>query len=156
MALSLKNVRHTWYLMRLVSVSLITIIPSDSYLAICWWMRLQIRVTHYMLYLNVGRNNSVGTATRYGLDGPGDRILVGASVSAPVQIRSEAHPASYTKGTGSFPGIKRPRRGVDHPHPSRAEVKYRGELYLYSPSGLLWLVLEWTLTCTWITSPKNS
>jgi hypothetical protein len=27
----------------------------------------------------------------------------------------EAHPASYTMGTGSFPGVKRPRRGVDHP-----------------------------------------
>jgi len=26
-------------------------------------------------------------------------------------------------GTGSFPGVKRPRRGVDHPPLSRAEVK---------------------------------
>ena len=25
-----------------------------------------------------------------------------------------AYPASYTMGTGSFPGLKRPGRGVDH------------------------------------------
>jgi hypothetical protein len=37
-----------------------------------------------------------------------------------------------TMGTGSFPGIKRPGRGVDHPPPSSAEVKERVELYLYS------------------------
>jgi hypothetical protein len=37
-------------------------------------------------------------------------------------------------GTGSFPGVKWPERGVDHPS-SSAEVKERVELYLYSPSG---------------------
>jgi hypothetical protein len=34
----------------------------------------------------------------------------------------------------SFPGVKRPERGVNHPSPSSAEVKERAELYLYSPS----------------------
>jgi len=48
---------------------------------------------------------------------------------------SEAPPASYTMGTGSFPGVKRPGRGVDHPPPSSAEVNERVVLYLYSPSG---------------------
>ena len=38
-------------------------------------------------------------------------------------------------GTGSFPGVKRPERGVGHPLPSSAEVKERVELYLYSPLG---------------------
>jgi hypothetical protein len=33
------------------------------------------------------------------------------------------HPASYTMGTGSFPGVKRPGRGADHPPPSSTEVK---------------------------------
>jgi len=33
---------------------------------------------------------------------------------------------------GSFPGLKRPVRGVDHPPPSSAEVKETIELYLYS------------------------
>jgi len=39
----------------------------------------------------------------------GDRIPVGARFSAPVQTASEAHPASYTMGIGSFPLVKRPR-----------------------------------------------
>jgi hypothetical protein len=30
---------------------------------------------------------------------------------------------SCTMGTGSFPGVKRPGRGADHPPPSSAEVK---------------------------------
>jgi hypothetical protein len=45
----------------------------------------------------------------------GDRIPVGARFSAPTQADPGAHPASYTMGTGSFPGVKRPDRGVDHP-----------------------------------------
>jgi len=44
-------------------------------------------------------------------------------------------------GVGSFPGLKRPGRGVDHPPPSSAEVKERVELYLYSPSGPSWPVI---------------
>jgi len=40
-----------------------------------------------------------------------------------------------------FPGVKRPGRGVDHPPPSSAEVKEKGELYLYSPSGASWPVI---------------
>jgi hypothetical protein len=41
-------------------------------------------------------------------------------------------------GIGSLPGVKWPRRGVDHPPSSSAEVKERVELYLYSP---LWAFL---------------
>jgi hypothetical protein len=59
----------------------------------------------------------------------------GARFSAPVQTGPGAHPASYTLGTGSFPEVKRPGRGVDHPTPLSAEVKERVELYLYSNSG---------------------
>jgi hypothetical protein len=43
------------------------------------------------------------------------------------------HPASCTMGTGSFPGVKRPELGVDHPSPSSAEVLNWVELYLYPP-----------------------
>jgi hypothetical protein len=63
----------------------------------------------------IGRDSSVGVATGYGLDGPGVRISVGKRFSAPVQTGPGAHPVSYTMGTGSFSGVKRPERGVDHP-----------------------------------------
>jgi hypothetical protein len=69
----------------------------------------------------------------------------GSKFSAPVQTDSGVHPAFYTVGTGSFPGVKRPGRGVDHPLPSSAEVKERVELYLYSPSGHSWPVLGLTV-----------
>jgi len=39
-------------------------------------------------------------------------------------------------GTESFPGVKQPGRGADHPPPSSAEVKERVELYLSPPLGL--------------------
>jgi len=66
-----------------------------------------------------------------------DRIPVGVRFSAPVQTSSEAHPASYIMGNGSFLGVKWPGHGVDLPLPPNAEVKERAELYLYSSSGPL-------------------
>ena len=69
-----------------------------------------------------------------------------ARFSAPVQTGPGAHPASYTMGTGSFPGVKRSERGVDHPPISSAEVEGRVELYHYSPSGPSWPVLGRTLS----------
>jgi len=47
--------------------------------------------------------------------------------------------------TGSFMGVKRPGRGVDHRPPSSADVKERVELYLYTTSGPSWPVLGWPL-----------
>jgi len=44
-------------------------------------------------------------------------------------------------GTGSFQGLKRLGRDVDHTPPVSTEVKEREELYLYSPSGPLWPIL---------------
>jgi hypothetical protein len=67
----------------------------------------------------------------------GERIPVDARFSAPVQTGPGAHPASCTMGTGSFPGVKRPGCGAEHPPRSSAEVK-RIELYLYSTSGPSW------------------
>jgi hypothetical protein len=43
-------------------------------------------------------------------------------------------------GTGSSPGVKRPGHRDDLPPPSSTEVEGRVELYIYSPSGLLWAV----------------
>jgi hypothetical protein len=65
----------------------------------------------YILYIRllnkyVGRDSSLGIATRYGLDGPGIESRRGAKFSAPVQTGPVAHPASYTMGTGAFTGSK--------------------------------------------------
>jgi len=49
----------------------------------------------------------------------------GARFSACVQTGPGAHLASYTMGTGSYQGVKRPGYGVDHPPSSSAEVKER-------------------------------
>jgi len=38
-------------------------------------------------------------------------------------------------GTISFPGVKPPGLGIDHPPPPSAEVKGKVEPYFYSPSG---------------------
>jgi hypothetical protein len=51
------------------------------------------------------------------------------------------HPSSPTLGPTesnevSLPGVKRPGPGSKHSLPSRAKVKERVELYLYSPLGL--------------------
>jgi len=61
---------------------------------------------------------------------------------APSKKAPGAHPASYTAGSGSFPGIKRTECGVDQPTTSDVEVKESVELYLYSPSGLSWILLR--------------
>ena len=61
---------------------------------------------------------------------------MGAEFCTPVQTVPGAHPASYIMGTGSFQGVKRPRRGVDYPPPFSATVKERVKLYLYARLGL--------------------
>jgi hypothetical protein len=71
----------------------------------------------------MGRDSSVGIGNCYRLNGTGIVSRWEARFFAPVQTDPEAHTASYTKGTGSFLGVKRPGRDVDHPLPSSAEVK---------------------------------
>ena len=97
-----------------------------------------------------GPDSSVGIATHYGLDGPRIESRWEARFSAPVQTGPGAHPSSCTMGTGSFPGVKRPEHGVDHPPSSSAEAKERVHLYLYSPSGPSCPVTGWNLPLTLI------
>ena len=66
---------------------------------------------------------------------------MGARFSAPLQTGPGSYPASCTMGTGSFPGVKRPGRGADHPPPSKCRGQERVGLYLYSPSGPSWPVI---------------
>jgi hypothetical protein len=88
------------------------------------------RFTCGLLLLFIGEefNSSYSDACRYSdwlrAGRSGDRIPVEARFFAHFQTGSGAHQASCTMGTGSFPGVKRPGRGADHPdHPS-AEVEY--------------------------------
>jgi hypothetical protein len=70
-----------------------------------------------LLHSTMCWDSTITITTCYELDGPGDRIPVGSRYSTPVQTSPGAHPASYTMGTGSFPGEKQPGRCVKHlPH----------------------------------------
>jgi len=93
----------------------------------------------------VGRDSSVGIATRYGSGGPGieshwrrDFPQPSGPALGPTQL-----PVQWVPSLS--PGVKRPGRGVNHPHPSSANVKERLELYLYSPFRSSWSLLWWTL-----------
>jgi len=44
-------------------------------------------------------------------------------------------------GTGSFPEVKQPKRGVHHPPASNAEVKETVDVYLYFPFWPVWPIL---------------
>ena len=133
------------------------VILTDS----CFWPpNRHIRLCSYILCgCFVPMKNFSSTYKNYA--GPGqlsrysDSLLTGRSrhwiplgatrFSAPVQYSPGAHPASYTMGIGSFPGVKRPGRGVDRPSLSCAEVEGRVELYICSSSGTSWPVLGWPL-----------
>ena len=85
----------------------------------------------------MGRDSSVGIATRHGLNGAGIESQWEARFSEPVQTGPGAHSASYTTGTESFPGVKRPGRGVGH-SPTYPAPRLKKE-YSYtstSPLGL--------------------
>jgi len=77
----------------------------------------------YLTFAYFPPDSSVGIATRYGLDGPGIEFRCRRDFFAPVQAGPGVHPASCTKGTGSYPGLKRPGRGVDHPPPFSTKLK---------------------------------
>ena len=89
-----------------------------------------------------GRNSSVGISTRDGLDAPEIESRWGR------YFRPRAHPTSCIRGTGSFPRVKQPERGVDHPLSSSAEFKERVQL----PQFPVWAFMacsrvNFTITC---------
>ena len=55
-------------------------------------------------YVEPGYRSRYGDSLRVGWSG--NQIPVGARFSAPIQTGCEAHPASCTMDTGSFPGVK--------------------------------------------------
>jgi len=74
-----------------------------------------------------------------------DRISVGTRFYAPVRTSPEARPACSRLGIGCLFGSKTDEAWRWSSTPSRAEVRGRVELYLYSPSGPSWSILTWIL-----------
>jgi hypothetical protein len=86
-------------------------------------------------WITVNQDSSVSIPTRYRLDGPGIESRC---------RRDFAHPSRPALGSTQppiqwAPGVSRTGCSVDHPPPSRAEVKERVELHTYSPSAPSWL-----------------
>jgi hypothetical protein len=105
------------------------VVTSRSNAVICF---LRMRFTS-MLWIIVGRGSPGGIATRYGrfrdrIPGWGGEIF---------RNRSDRlwcpHSLVHIRYRSSFPGVKRPGRGFDHPVLSSADVKERVELYIYPP-----------------------
>ena len=95
----------------------------------------------------MGRDSSVGIATRYGLDCPGIEFRWGRDFPHP--SRPALGPTQPpVPGTGSFLGVKGQGRGADNPPPSKCRGHERVGLYLYSPSGPSWPVIGRTLVLT--------
>ena len=82
----------------------------------------------------MGRDSSIGIATRYGLEGPGIESWWGGRefphLSRPA-LRPTQPPVQRVPDL--FPGVKRPGRDTDHPPPSSPEIKERVELYFCPP-----------------------
>jgi len=96
----------------------------------------------------VGWDSIVSIVMLLGLDSPGIESQLGARFSTPLQTGPVAYPTSRAIGTVSFPLVKWLEFGVDPPPPSSAEIKGGVELYICSPSGILWPVLGRTLPLT--------
>ena len=94
-----------------------------------------------LLNLWVGWNSVVGITTCYRLDSPGIETQLRRDFLHPSRLAlgPTQHPIRWV------PGVKRPGGGIDHPHPSSAEVKERVKLCLYYTFGPLLPVLGWTL-----------
>jgi hypothetical protein len=87
---------------------------------------------------SVGRDSSVCIATRYGLDGPGIESRWGRDFPHPYRSAAGAYPTFYTMDTGSFPEVRRPGCGVDHP-PHLAPRLKKEDSYTSTPP--LWAFL---------------
>jgi len=93
----------------------------------------------------VSWNSPVGIATCYGLDSSGIKFWWwGGEIFRNWPDWPWGPPSLLYNGYWVIPTGKAARTW-HYPPPSSAEVRERVELYLSSPSGLLWPVLGWTL-----------
>jgi hypothetical protein len=95
-------------------------------------------ICYFSLLSTVGRNSSVGVATRTDWTVLGSN-LGGGEIFHTRVVRSWGPPSLLYRVT--YPRIKRPRRGVQRLLQPCTEVKESVELYLYSPSVPSWPVL---------------
>jgi hypothetical protein len=101
-----------------------------------------ISLVYYLKF--VGWDSSVGIATCCGPEVSGN-ISRWGEILCTRPTGPGVYPTSYTTGTGSFMGVQRPRLGVHHSLPFRADVKGKVELYIYSQFWSSWPLLEWTV-----------
>ena len=94
----------------------------------------------------MGRDNSVGIATRYGLGGPGIESRWGRDVphpSRPALVPTQP-PVQWVPGLSWW--VMRPGRGADQPPTCKRRVHGKVELYVYPPARLQWSVIWRTFT----------
>jgi hypothetical protein len=104
-----------------------------------WNLLQQQSVSHILIILLsvilrcVWSVSSVGTATDYGLDGPGIESRWGGRDFPPVQTGPGAHPAFCTISTGSFPEVKCGRGVLLTTHPLLALRSWKSRAILLPP-----------------------
>jgi hypothetical protein len=105
--------------------------------------RLSHKIT--LKHQDVGRDSSVSIANRYGLDSPEIEFRRGGGGGDIFHNRPDRPwgPPSllYNGYWVSFPGVKPPGRGANHPLPSSCRGPRKGRviplLHLWGPQGLL-------------------
>jgi len=96
---------------------------NDIYSAVCVcvcvciyiYIYVYICIYIYTYVYMVGRTAQSVRRFATGCKVRGSNPSGGVTFSTPVQTGPGSHPTSYTMGTGSFPGVKRPGRDADHP-----------------------------------------
>jgi hypothetical protein len=102
--------------------------------------KLKKHILCSITFSEVGRDDIVGIAIFYRLDGLEIKSQWGQDFPHPFRPARGPHPTSFAMGTWSFLGVKQLGRG-NHPPSSSAKVKESVDLYLYFPSGPFWPVL---------------
>ena len=143
------GLNYSWFQACVLLWMLLFFLLGDSQ-ASEFHVRVQRGLSYVRWRLNIcqrGPGSSVGIATGYGLDGPGIESRWGARFSAPVQTDHGAHPASYTMGSVSFPGIKRGQGVTLIPLPFLVPWSWKGRAIPQLP---LWVVrpVQSLIACT--------